>query len=349
MAKERSINPATAALKASKAKQIKKSKANLATQRNEKLARRNPHRLQKQIDDLKKSEENGSIRPRDKQILEQLEKDLRAVQKAREALGDKAPKFNEHRERRDDSEAFGGPSEGRSVLGKRRRDGERPEESETDEDVKDIPMPNDTENMPSIPRRRNPRNANETPLGGGRGGFDQKPDLSLPNKPVVKPSPVVLESAPVIRDLRKEAVSRFIPSSVAQNIKRLKGEGDRLLEPEEADRLEQSGYKDAARAAEEAVKEAQFNTMSGSQGRMNLDLDEEAARLETELHDVGMQGSHQIKHAGLRDAEGAANEAAKEAEYNMMIEELEGTKDTEQRAKRQLRRVEIEEVEDEGF
>jgi len=349
MAKERSINPATAALKASKAKQIKKSKANLATQRNEKLARRNPHRLQKQIDDLKQSEENGSLRPRDKQMLEQLEKDLRAVQKAREALGDKAPKFNEYRERRDDSEAFGGRSEGRGVLGKRRRDGERPEDSETDEDVKDIPMPKDTENMPPIPRRRNPHNANETPLGGGRTGFDQTPDLSLPSKPVVKPSPIVLESAPVIRDLRKEAVSRFVPSSVAQNIKRLKGEGDRLLEPEEADRLEQSGYKAAERAAEEAVKEAQYNTMAGSEGRKGVDLDEEAARLEQELQDVEMQGSSHARQAGFRDAEEAANEAAKEAEYNMMIEELEGTEDTEQRAERQLRRVEIEEVEDEDF
>jgi WW domain binding protein 11 len=347
MAKERSINPATAALKASKAKQIKKSKANLATQRNEKLARRNPHRLQKQIDDLKQSEENGSIRPRDKQILEQLEKDLRAVQKAREALGDKAPKFNEYREQRDDSEAFGGRSERRGVLGKRRRDGERQEESETDEDVRDIPMPKDTENMPPLPRRRNPHNANETPLGGGRVGFDQnqKPDLSLPSKPVAKPSPVVLESAPVIRDLRKEAVSRFVPSSVAQNIKRLKGEGDRLLEPEEADRLEQSGYKDAARAAEEAVKEAQFNTMGKTSN-----LEDEAARLEKELQDVEMQGSSSdLRQAALLDGQRAADEAVKEAEYNMMIEELEGTKDTEQRAARHLRRVEIEEVEDEDL
>lgn len=342
MPKERSINPATAALKASKKKEIKKSKANLASQRNEKLARRNPHRLQKQIDDLKESEEKGSIRPRDKQILEQLEKDLRAVQKARETLGDKAPKFNEYRERRDDSEAFGN----RGVLGKRRRDGDRTEESETDEDVKDVPMPKDTEHMPPLPRRRNPHNANETPLGGGRGGFeqDQKPDLSLPSKPVAKPSPVVLESAPVTRNLRKEAVSRFVPSSVAQNMKRLKGEGDRLLEPEEADRLEQSGYKDAARVAEEAVKEAQFNNVGKSSS-----LDEEAERLERELQDIEMQGSSDLRQAGLRDAQGFANEAAKEAEYNMMIEELESTNDTEQRAERHLRQVEIEEVEDEDL
>jgi hypothetical protein len=347
MAKERAINPATAALKASKAKQIKKSKANLAAQRNEKLARRNPHRLQKQIDDLKASEKDGSIRPRDKQILEQLEKDLRAVQKAREALGDKAPKFNEYRERKDDLEGFDGRSEGRGVLGKRRRDGGRPEESDTDEDVKDIPMPKDTENMPPIPRRRNPHNANETPLGGGRPGFDPKPDLSLPSKPLAKPSPVVLESAPVIRDLRKEAVSRFVPSSVAQNLKRLKGEGDRLLEPEEADRLEQSGYTDAARAALGTTKEAKYNNMTESERARSLKLDEEAVRLEKELLDIEMQGTNDVVKAGFHDAERAANEAVKEAEYNMMIEELEGTKDTEQRAERHLRRVEVEEVEDE--
>ncbi|QDS70454.1 hypothetical protein FKW77_009899 [Venturia effusa] len=342
MAKERSINPATAALKASKAKQIKKSKANLATQRNEKLARRNPHRLQKQIDDLKKTEENGSLRPRDKQMLEQLEKDLRAVKKAREALGDKAPKFNEYRERRDDFENEQGRDGGRVILGKRRRDDERVEESETDEDVKDIPMPKDIENMPPLPRRRNPHNPNQTPLGVSRGGFEQEqePDLSLPSKPLVKPSPVVLESAPVTRNLRKEAVSQFVPSSVSQNIKRLKGEGDRYLEPEEADRLEQSGYRDAAKAAEEAVKEAQFNTMGKSSH-----LEEEAARLEKELQEVETDGT--TRQAGLQDAQRAVDEAAKEAQFNMMIDELEVTKDTEQRAERNLRQVEIEEVEDE--
>lgn len=344
MAKERSINPATAALKASKAKQIKKSKANLATQRNEKLARRNPHRLQKQIDDLKKTEENGSIRPRDKQMLEQLEKELRAVTKAREALGDKAPKFNQYRERRGDFESEQGRDGGKGVLGKRRRGGERAEESETDEDVKDIPMPRDTENIPPLPGRRNLRNANEMPLGGSRGGFEgyQTPDLSLPTKPLAKPSPIVLESAPVTRNLRKEAVSRFVPSSVSQNIKRLKGEGDRYLEPEEADRLEQSGYKDAAKAADEAVKEARFNTMGQSSN-----FEEEAARLERELQDEEMEGD--IRQAGLRDAQGVVDEAAKEAEFNMMIEELEDSKDTEQRAERNLWQVEIEEVEDEDL
>jgi hypothetical protein len=369
MAKERTINPATAALKASKAKQIKKSKANLATQRNEKLARRNPHRLQKQIDELKDSETNGSIRPRDKQVLEQLERDLKAVLKAREVLGDKAPKFFERRddgggrrdEFREDGRGMGG-----GVLGKRRRDGERVEESETDEDVKDIPMPKDTENMPPLPRRRNPNNANDTPLGRSRSGFNQnttdresKPDLSLPAKPAVKASPVVLESAPLHRNLRQEAVSKFIPSSVATNIKRLKGEGT-LLEPEEADRLEKLGYRDASRAAEEAVKEAVFNTMASEmKDREAENFDDEAAMLERELQEVEREGWDGVEEArgramereGYVDAEEAAEEAVKEAEYNMMAEEIEGREngDTEKRAEKQLRRVEIEEVEDEDF
>jgi len=226
-------------------------------------------------------------------------------------------------------------------------------------------MPKDIENMPPLPRRSNPRNANETPLGGRRPGFegrtgdtDSKPDLSLPSKPApfVQPSPVVLESAPVMRDLRKEAISRFVPSSVAQNIKRLKGEGG-LLEPEEADRLEKLGYKDASRAASEAVKEAQYNAMAveAIDGEAK-NFEEEAARLERELEEV-VKGddleprSDGIARAAYQDASNAAEEAIKEAEYNMMIEEIEGRGggDTEERSNNQLRKVEIEEVEDEDF
>src|ERR1700759_218862 len=92
---ERQINPATAALKASKKASIKKQKTQLAQQRTEKFARRNPDRLQKQIDELNalKDRSGGVLRPKDKETLDQLERDLRAVRKAREILGDKAPTY----------------------------------------------------------------------------------------------------------------------------------------------------------------------------------------------------------------------------------------------------------------
>ena len=96
MPKERSMNPAAAQHKLDKQKSMKKGKADALARRNEKLARRNPDRIQRQINELKQMQESGQkLRPREQQILEALEKDLRSVQKAREALGDKAPKFNE--------------------------------------------------------------------------------------------------------------------------------------------------------------------------------------------------------------------------------------------------------------
>ena len=50
---KRALNPAAAALKAQKQAAAKKGKAQVLAQRNERLARRNPDRLQRQIDDLK--------------------------------------------------------------------------------------------------------------------------------------------------------------------------------------------------------------------------------------------------------------------------------------------------------
>ncbi|KAG9986026.1 hypothetical protein KCU78_g20635, partial [Aureobasidium melanogenum] len=141
MPKERNINPVAAQHKADKKQALKKSKANVQAQRNEKLARRNPERLQRQIDDLKSLAATQQLRPKDQATLEQLEKDLRAVRKARDILGDKAPGF---RQRREDREGDQG-QEGR----KRRRQDE--DEDETDEDARKIPMPRDT--PPPIPRR----------------------------------------------------------------------------------------------------------------------------------------------------------------------------------------------------
>ena len=130
MPKEKNYNPVQEAKKAEKQKQIKKQKANLQAQRNEKLARRNPNRIQRDIDSLKELEQNGSLRPHERQRLQELEKDLAAVNKARAALGDKAPQFKPER-RFDNDQAQGsrgdrGGREGRGdILGKRTHDGQR--------------------------------------------------------------------------------------------------------------------------------------------------------------------------------------------------------------------------------
>lgn len=230
--KERSVNPATSQRKAEKQKAIKKNKSSTQALRNEKLARRNPERLQTQINDLKALESSGDLKAREKAILDELEKDLRAIKKARDTLGDKAPKFGSGNYRRE--------GDG-NVLGKRRHDGERkqykePESdgSETDEDMRRIPMPRDT--PPPIPReyRRNPQgtNANSEPLGSDR--------HSLPEKPAA-PVRTTYSSAPQIRDLKQEAVKRFVPNIVRQKQQAVKGVGG-LVEPEELDRLEAEGY-----------------------------------------------------------------------------------------------------------
>lgn len=287
MPKERSINPAQAARKAEKAKALKKSKAQKHTQQNEKLARRNPERLQRQIDDLKELEGAGKLRPKDKQTLEQLEKDVRAVRRAREALGDNAPVLGRGREgggggERGEREDGGGRGGGN--LGKRRRDERdayREPESETDDEVRDIPMPRDT--PPPIPRRENRRRDQHSQAQNAAAALAQ---------PVV-PSKTVYSSAPVLRDLAQES-RRFVPAAVAQNLARKKGEGGRLLEPEELDRLEKAGYGDAAGAAEEATKEAAYNMMNAEvEEKMKqddgFDIDAEARRFEQELRGVEME------------------------------------------------------------
>jgi hypothetical protein len=124
-------------------------------------------------------------------------------------------------------------------------------------------MPEDT--PPPIPRefRRDFRNTDNV---------QEPPNQQIP----ARPAPVAkttYESAPQIRDLRKEAVSRFVPTVVRKKQESAKGGGfGHLVEPEEMDRLEAEGYtrtdreirkdpdpedaaaKEAARLAEEEAR-----------------------------------------------------------------------------------------------
>ncbi|KAI0021360.1 WW domain binding protein 11-domain-containing protein [Xylariomycetidae sp. FL0641] len=241
MPKERNFNPVQAQRKADKAKAVRKGKADATARRNEKLARRNPERLQKQIDDLKQiTSSGGKLTKHEEAVLEGLERDLKAVNKAREALGDKAPTFSRGGPRSD--------GQGNRVLGKRRRDDDNVSSDDSDipDDVKSIPMPRDT--PPPIPKevldewyakRRAARNANDTPLGNREGRPSQGQAEEKKPAPVV--AQTVYEAKPVVRDLRKEAVSAFVPTAVLMKMEKSKGQGG-LMEPEEADRLEREGY-----------------------------------------------------------------------------------------------------------
>ncbi|KAF2829717.1 hypothetical protein CC86DRAFT_367659 [Ophiobolus disseminans] len=313
MAKEKNYNPVQDHKKQEKQKQIKKQKATLQAQRNEKLARRNPNRIQRDIDSLKESEESGGLRPHERQRLSELEKDLAAVNKAREALGDKAPQFKPERRHEDsgDRGGRGGHRGGRGgVLGKRTRDGQRKEDdsSDTDADVRDIPMPRDT--PPPIPRQR----------GRPAQGEDEPAEAPEPKK-----AQIVYEAAPQVRDFLKEA-TKFMPTAVANKMKLAKGEG-RLLEPEEFDKLKEEGYMQKKKPVEDTPIQ---------------ETDEE---LEAFLRDQGT--------SVMVEAEQAAEAAVQEAEYEMMAAEVAGDMGsvaTEAAvAENKLRHVEMEEVEDEDL
>jgi hypothetical protein len=305
MPKEKNFNPVQAAKKAEKQKTLKKQKAQVQAQRTEKLARRNPSRIQRDIDALKEAEQSGSLRPHEKQRLSELEKDLAAVNKARAALGDKAPQFKAPREDFGDrGGGDGGIRGGRGgrggVLGKRGRDGswrgrDGEESSDTDADVRNIPMPRDT--PPPIPHGR--RN--------GRDSFAEEAPPE-PKKPIL-----VYEAAPQVRNLLKEA-TRFMPAAVASKMKLAKGEG-RLLEPEEFDKLKEEGYMrepkedkaetdaapeleallktqglDAAeKAAEAAVQEAEYEMMAEEDMGKMVDLKSEGLIAENKLRHVEME------------------------------------------------------------
>ncbi|KAJ5600552.1 hypothetical protein N7450_001619 [Penicillium hetheringtonii] len=261
--KERSFNPAAAQRKQDKQKSLKKGKAEALARRNEKLARRNPERIERQINDLKSMEESGQkLRPRDKEILEALEKDLRAVLKAREALGDKAPKFHGGGGHRREG--------GDAVLGKRRRDSEfrryqESDSSETDEDVRRIPMPRDT--PPPIPRPQRKRGPDDH--------SERRGPHSLPSKP-----PTVYEAQPEIRNLRQEAVNKFIPAAVRMKQDSIKGQG-KLLEPEEMDKLEKAGYQ-----ASVGTSHSEAQQPSTEEQRS---LEEEEARFNREMRTVQIE------------------------------------------------------------
>lgn len=382
--KDKQQNPATAELKKQKQAALKKSKANLATQRNEKLARRNPERIQRQVDDLKQLEiaQGGNLRPRDKQQLEQLERDVKAVRKAREVAPGAGR--SDDREEGGDRSSRGGRGgfsdrgrEGRggTSLGKRRWGSEVADASaseDTDPEVRDIPMPRDT--PPPVPRR--PRKQYQDQDRGQRGNPNNiaidKPRLDLPQKPQVKPVAQTTYSAePQIRNLRQEAISKFVPAAVAARLKQRQamrgGGGDgRLLEPEEVEKLEKDGYLDAKNAATEAAKEEAYTRIAQDGGPGGTgSLAEEEAAFERELADVDMveKGAGDLHAAAStaredlaadvrKDATEAARGTAEETEHIANVESAGGAPadaakegNTEaRRAHTQLRLVEVEDV-----
>ena len=307
--KDRALNPATAQLKADKARALKKGKAAITAQRTERLAQRNPARLERQIADLKASggDAGGA---RDKKQLEELEKQLGMVRKAREKVGDKGPRFGGgvgggERGRGGGERGRGrggGGGGGGGILGKRARGQEErggSSGSETDESVRRIPMPRDT--PPPLPSSYRDRGGGGRGRGRGRGGGrfmgagdidDHNANLeplgpgrerhTLPPKPEMVVPKTTYEAKPVVRDLRKEAVKAFMPAVVARKVRAVRGEGGRLLEEEEVERLEREGYLGGGgKRADGGGEEGVVDAAPGVGERMGDD-DVEKRRLEEE-------------------------------------------------------------------
>lgn len=366
--KDKTLNPAAAHLKSQKASALKKSKAQVAQQRAERLSTRNPEKLQRRIDELKavSDAQSGVLGGREKQELEKLERDVKAIWKARGEEGGGGRGRGESGGRgRGGHDGGDGRGRGRGrggapILGKRRREFEheheqRSESPETDPEVRDIPMPRDT--PPPIPPRhfrgrdngRDNPNLIDLPSGG-------RIPHALPAKPApAAPAQTTYSSAPQIRDLRKEATAKFVPAAVASKLKKVPGgagvtggEGI-LLEPEEMDALEKAGYmgrKPPAIVSAEDEEEEQ-------------EEEDEEARFERELKELEQQHSqednfedatdarHRLKSEARKDIVNAVNAAEQEVEYHMMadaavLEDVSNPAEQAEQVEFELRRVEEE-------
>ena len=124
------------------------------------------------------------------------------------------------------------------------------------------------------------------PLGEGKGGGERQPNLALPAKPSAPVAQTVYESKAAVRDLRKEAVSKFMPNAVKQKLEAAKGGvGGKLLEEEELEKLEKEGYVGGGKDDGKETKDDQEVGL----GREEVDLEEEERRFEREMRSVQME------------------------------------------------------------
>ena len=338
------INPALAAHKAAKNKSIKKGKADVQAQRNERLGKQNPERIQRQIDELR---ESGDLRPQDRQKISDLEKSLKSVEKARKALGERAPEFRPLRDFKQDGDRGGALGKRKREHGQDRhrddqkRDGE--ESSETEEDVRKIPWPKDVENIQPIPRRQNQRSQPDD-AGAATNKLPEKPA-----QPVV--ARTTYSGSAQLRDIQQDAVNAFLP----QHRKPAVPASETTMSTEDKAQAEADGLTAAKKAADAAEKEAEFNIMAGeaAAGGPSADLDEELMRIEQELIQVENEDDDVPADGSVADlANKVVNAAIEEAEFTMMADEAKSgpaktKQEEEKRAEGALRGVYVEDVSDE--
>lgn len=177
------------------------------------------------------------------------------------------------------------------------------EGSETDESVRNIPMPRDT--PPAMPVRHNRgreqnhqhvSGANTLPLGQGLRIGSREPLGSQEKlaEPQVQAKTIYV-AQPAVRDLRKEAVGRFVPAIVQRKIDAKKGTVvGKLLEEEELEKLEQEGYGER----QNLVASRMASTTHMAQGQKKS---ESIDQLEAGEERFGLE----LKHTRIGDIEDA--------------------------------------------
>ena len=128
-------------------------------------------------------------------------------------------------------------------------------------------------------------------------------------------------SAPQLRDLKKEAISRFVPDVVRRKKDAVRGtNAGALLEPEEMDRLEAQGYSSYG-----APRGERNNAMEGQKEVVgNPDEDERRKRLEEE--EARFQRELEMEIDGSRD-EGDPGSEAKEPNTRRLQAQIEEVED----------------------
>lgn len=306
-------------------------------------------RLERQIAELQALETDSGkpLGARERTQLEDAQRDLARVKKARETVGRPPAAATREGGRGGRGGGQRGRGRGDDGLGKRRRESTRARESEesgeeTDESVRRIPMPRDT--PPPIPRPARQRpfptinndsdkssltNANREPLGRPTRVLTYDPHSPSPASNNHKPAEpkTIYESKPVVRDLRKEAVEKFVPVAVQRKLDARRGEGGRLLEEDEMSRLEKEGY----------------GVVGGGGGR----------RMKDEVEEKG-EGNISTENSGTADEYNKSGQV--EREERRRREEMSRLREEEERFERELaledggkldRAVTMEEVQDE--
>lgn len=320
--KSRPINPAAAHRKLEKTRALRKSKAAIQAQRTTRLATRNPLRLEQTIASLKSLQESqgGKLGQQEKKALEDAERDLVRVRKARETVRVKDGPSGKNEEggrgRGAGGQGLGAKRLRREMEGKSKgereskeeEEGEDKEDEKTDEDVRRIPMPRDT--PPPIPRRPHAHpastsapasNANLEPLGPARlpsslyapsdttattTTASQSPALAPALAPPPQPAVIkIYESAPQVRDLRKEAVASFVPEVVRRKLDAVRGKG-KLLEEEELRELEKEGFTNVVSGGGVASSATSREMKKKDRGDEEEEFRKEEERFEREVRMV---------------------------------------------------------------